>query len=363
MTPPDADPAPHRRATARLSLTLALGALALWVSWAFVPALIWAAVIAIAFDPLIRRAERADGGSHRTAIAAGFVLGTALMVLVPVAFGVTQAAREVHELLLWMHEARAHGVPVPDGFARLPLVGPMVAQWWQANLADPIAANQIVSAMTAKLWSAQTRLIGVTLLHRSVEFAFTLLTLFFLIRDRDSVVAQFDRFGTRLLGESGERIGRQAILSVRGTIDGLVLVGIGEGAVMAVVYLLCGVPHPVLLGVATAIGAMIPFGAALMFAIAVLLLIAEGAVGAAILVVAIGLAVVFVADHFIRPALIGSATRLPFLWVLIGILGGVETLGLMGLFVGPAVMAVLMMLWRDYVGETTAPAAAPGLAA
>jgi predicted PurR-regulated permease PerM len=94
---------------------------------------------------------------------------------------------------------------------------------------------------------------------------------------------------------------------------------------------------------------MIPFGAALIFAIAALLLLAQGAAGAAIAVVVIGLAVVFVADHFIRPGLIGSATQLPFVWVLIGILGGVETLGLIGLFVGPATMAVLVMLWRDYI--------------
>ena len=73
----------------------------------------------------------------------------------------------------------------------------------------------------------------------------------------------------------------------------------------------------------------------------------------------IGFLLIFVADHFIRPALIGGATRLPFLWVLIGILGGVETLGLIGLFVGPAVMAILVMLWREFL-EHPASAAAEG---
>jgi predicted PurR-regulated permease PerM len=72
-------------------------------------------------------------------------------------------------------------------------------------------------------------------------------------------------------------------------------------------------------------------------------------VGGAIAVVVIGLAVVGIADHFIRPFLIGGATRLPFLWVLIGILGGVETMGLLGLFVGPATMAVLAMMWREFL--------------
>jgi predicted PurR-regulated permease PerM len=69
----------------------------------------------------------------------------------------------------------------------------------------------------------------------------------------------------------------------------------------------------------------------------------------------LGFTVTFIADHFVRPQLIGSATRLPFLWVLLGILGGVETWGLLGLFLGPAIMAVLILLWREW---TSPPAAA-----
>jgi predicted PurR-regulated permease PerM len=142
---------------------------------------------------------------------------------------------------------------------------------------------------------------------------------------------------------------------VRGTIDGLVLVGLGEGAVMAVAYVLLGVPHPILLGIATAIAAMIPFGAAVMFEIAAFALLTQDSVTGAILINVIGFAVVGIADHFVRPVLIGGATRLPFLWVLLGILGGVETLGLLGLFVGPATMAVLVMLWREFVERKAIP--------
>ena len=68
---------------------------------------------------------------------------------------------------------------------------------------------------------------------------------------------------------------------------------------------------------------------------------------AAMVIVALGLAVLAVADHVIRPALIGGATELPFIWVLFGILGGVETFGLLGLFLGPALMAALVLLWRE----------------
>ena len=72
---------------------------------------------------------------------------------------------------------------------------------------------------------------------------------------------------------------------------------------------------------------------------------------AGIVVVAVGLAVTFTADHFVRPVLIGGATQLPFIWVLLGILGGVEVWGLIGLFVGPAIMAALILLWREYTDQ------------
>ena len=84
-----------------------------------------------------------------------------------------------------------------------------------------------------------------------------------------------------------------------------------------------------------------------------LLLAAQGAVIAAMVIVALGLAVLAVADHVIRPALIGGATQLPFVWVLFGILGGVETWGLLGLFLGPALMAALVLLWRELTASAS----------
>jgi predicted PurR-regulated permease PerM len=68
----------------------------------------------------------------------------------------------------------------------------------------------------------------------------------------------------------------------------------------------------------------------------------------AIVIVVAGAVTTFVADHFIRPVVIGSATRLPFIWVLFGIFGGVTTWGLLGLFLGPAIMSALILLWREW---------------
>ena len=119
-------------------------------------------------------------------------------------------------------------------------------------------------------------------------------------------------------------------------------------------------PHPALFGALTGILAMIPFGAPLVLAVAALTLFVQGGIGFAIGLFAFGMIVVFVADHFVRPVLIGGATRLPFLWVLLGILGGLETFGLLGLFLGPAVMAALNSLWRDWTSDQAADTAAPG---
>jgi len=84
------------------------------------------------------------------------------------------------------------------------------------------------------------------------------------------------------------------------------------------------------------------------FGAAALYLAATGDTIAGAAVFCVGLAVVFVADHFIRPVIIGGAARLPFLWVLLGILGGLETFGIIGLFLGPAIMAALISVWRDW---------------
>ncbi len=353
-------PTPRRQQIGRLVLALVLFALGLWIVRGFLPALAWAGVIAIAVEPLrLRIVARWPSLGRGGLLPALMTLAIGLLVLVPVGFGIAQAAAEAQDVSGWLVAARQGGVPVPEWVTALPFGGPQVTRWWQEHLATAQAAELQLRMMNARTILYHSRLVGSGLIRRVVTFAFTLFALFFLLRDGSLIAAQLRVAGARLLGPSGERIGHQVIQSVRGTIDGLVLVGIGEGLVMTVAYLLAGVSHPLLLGAATAVAAMIPFGAALMFGIAAVLLVAQSAVTAAIAVVLFGFVVVGVADHIVRPVLIGGATRLPFLWVLIGILGGVESFGLLGLFVGPATMAVLAMLWREFLaGRGAAPATA-----
>jgi predicted PurR-regulated permease PerM len=346
-----AKPNPERETQlARLVVALLLVALGLWFSANFLPALVWAVVICVAIDPLHMRLRTGwPGLKARVAIPALLTLVVAAAILIPLLIGIAQAAREVRTVAGWIAQAQSSGLPVPGWVDHLPVMRDAVTRWWQENLLTPAGATLQIEHLRHSALAADTRFIGSNVLRRLVTLAFTLIALFFLLRDRDSLLAQLRRAGDRLFGATGERVGHQAILSIRGTIDGLVLVGIGEGAAMAIAYLVLGVPNPLLLGGLTAVAAMIPFGAAVVLAIAAALLLAQGSVGGAVAVIVIGLIVVGIADHFIRPILIGGATRLPFLWVLIGILGGVETFGLLGLFIGPATMAVLIMLWREFI--------------
>ncbi|QIJ77164.1 AI-2E family transporter [Methylobacterium sp. NI91] len=332
----------------RALLVAGLLALGLVIVSGFLRALIWAVVLAIALWPLFVRARRRFPlGRHNILWPAVFTGLVALLLLLPIAVLAVEAGREAHDLLAYAREAERNGIPVPDFVARLPYGAAAVTEWWNAHLAHAGLAHELTERLNTTASRDLTRTVGAGLVHRVVLFGFCLLALFFLFREGDAVVAQSRRASQRLFGPRGERVARQMVASIHGTVDGLVLVGLGEGFLLGIVYALAGVPHPVLFGALTAVAAMIPFGAPLAFGLAALLLLAGGAVMPATIVLAAGFVVTFVADHFVRPALIGGTTRLPFLWVLLGILGGVETFGLLGLFVGPAVMAALILLWRE----------------
>lgn len=334
------------------ALALALLLLGLFTLREFLSALAWASIFAIALWPLYARAARRFGtGRHSILLPLLFTLGIALIFVVPIGLVAVQLANQVQAASDWLRDARANGIQEPAVLQNLPFAHSQLDQWWQDNLGNPGSAQKLVQRTTGGHVARLSRMVGEALVHRLTAFVFTLLALFFLFREGRTLTRQMRRAATRAFGPAGERIGQQIIASVHGTVNGLVLVGLAEGALLGLVYAIAGVPQATVFGMVTAIAAMIPFAASVVFAVVGLLLLAQGAIGWAIGVVCIGLAVTFLADHFIRPALIGGTTKLPFLWVLLGILGGIGAWGIIGLFFGPAIMAALILLWREWVGE------------
>jgi predicted PurR-regulated permease PerM len=339
---------------ARAALVVGLLALGGWIIHGFLPALIWAAILVIAVWPSYSRACRTWPGGRRVVLPAAFTTLTGLIFIVPLILIGLQVGREAHDFFQFVHGLEQSGIPVPSWVASLPFGGPQIADWWSRNLSAPFHSNDIFHHISRASLVSATREFGAKFAHRIVIFAFTLLTLFFLFKDGESLSAEMLQASQQIFGSKGEHIARQMVASVHGTVDGLVFVGIGEGVVLGIAYYFTGVTHPVLLGAVTAVAAMIPFGAVIAFGGASLFLIAQGSLGPAIFVFALGLVVLGVADHLVRPAVIGGATKLPFVWVLLGILGGVETFGLLGLFLGPAVMSALILLWRELVAKQVA---------
>jgi predicted PurR-regulated permease PerM len=335
--------------------------LALWMLRIFLPALAWALVVAVATWPLYRRfvlllSGHGHGHHHyrRTLAAAIFTLLIGLILVLPLGIAAIRLGHEAFVLANRAAANAANGLTAPEWIARLPFVGSYIADWWAANLAQPGAARDFLHHLNDGFILVWARALGTELLHRLLLFFFTLLTLFFLFRDGAALARQLSALADRLFGDRGRLLGNHLIAAVRATVNGLVLVGLGEGVAWGIACAVAGLPRPTLIGAVSGLLAIIPFGLPISIFVCAAVVLAEGHMISAAALVAYGMLVVFIADHVIRPALISGAARLPFLWVLLGLLGGLETFGLIGLFLGPAVLAALMTLWREWAAPTSA---------
>lgn len=337
------------RRLVNLGLTLFIVLLAGLVLWHFLLPLAWAAVIALASWPLFERI-RAGLRGRNTLAAAVTTLLVSVVLIGPLGWLMLLLGQELHRLADFLAATNAQGLPAPVWLAHLPWFGAEAQRLWSEVLSQPQGlSHYLQSALAGRVafLSNWLRDLSLQIGHRLLIFAFMLLSLFFFYRDGPQLIRQSDAVGARWLGPRWALYAGTIPGAVRATVNGLVLVGLAEGFLLGIAYALAGVASPVLWGFVTAILAVIPFGAPLAFTGVALALLVQGSALTALLIFGWGMLVVFVADHFVRPLIIGGATRLPFLLVLFGILGGVESMGLVGLFLGPVLMVLLATLWRE----------------
>lgn len=352
-TPAERKPLPlgaAARMNARVVLALALVALSVWTAAGFLPSLIWATILAVALWPLyIRFAARfSSGPSSLTAFV--FTVIVALILFTPMSLAVYQIAQQGDELVGWLKKARESGIEVPEWIARLPIAAETMQQWWRDNLSDPKAATAWLQTLNADNASDLFRTFGGQLLHRLFLLFFSLLALFFLLRNGRTVANRFVETCDRLFGEAGDGLIAKMIDATRGTVNGTVLVAVGEGLLIGVGYIVAGVPNAVMFAILTTAFAMLPFGAWLAFTAAAVVLVSGGGSGLAAAGVFFWGAIVMLAgDHFVWPTLVGGSARLPFLFAFVGIFGGLAAFGLVGLFLGPVIMAALLTVWREWI--------------
>jgi len=348
------DPAPlplhaPARVVARTALAIILVVLSAWIAFDFLPALGWAVILAIATWPLYVRFARLMPDRRSPVIAPlTFTVLTGMLVFVPAALAIHGMARESADIVHWITQLRDTGIAVPDWVAQLPIAGEHAVNWWRNNLSDPQAASAwFPDGESAAGWM---KAIGGQLLHRVLMFFVALMALFVLLRNGAWMGERFLEMADRILGDPGERLASKLVEAVRGTLNGTVVVAVAEGLLIGVGYIAAGVPNPLMFTVLTMAFAMVPLGAWIAFTAAALLLVFKGgSEWAAAGVVGWGAAVMLVGDYFLWPTLVGGAARLPFLLALVGIFGGLQAFGLLGLFVGPVVMAALLVVWREWL--------------
>ncbi len=346
MSNPDVSVAQKISRYALIALLVSLGA---WMLQRFLPALCWAVVLAIGTSSVYDRWLARFGGRRRHIWAAlTFTSLVGIVLIAPLVYGGLMAVREAISLVRGFMESSKGGPPeLPPSLQHLPWLADWLHGMWQ-NYSGHAGTGTLGAKPPVYEWS---RMLGIQLIGRLSTLVFSLLTLYFVYVNREALRRDVPQVCRSLFGPTVEGLLTRAAEAIRATVDGIVLVAVAEGAIMAGVYATAGVHHPILFGALTGMFAMVPFAAPVVFGAVALLLWSEGAMGAAVGVFVSGSVLLFVADHFVRPVIIGEGAKLPFLWVLLGILGGIESFGLVGIFLGPALMAALVSLWRSWVAE------------
>lgn len=360
---PAEPPGPGPRLRAELLLGGALGvglAVLTYVVLApFLVPLAWAAILVYATWPLHARLRSLLGGREALA-AAVMTLLLVLAVAGPLTLLSVALADEVAGLY---HALRAWGrewPELPAWVAGLPGVGPPLVAWYARFRADP-GELQALLAEQAPRW-AQALLSALGGVGRNLaRLGLTLLTAFFLYRHGEQIVRDARGALQRLGGQTVERWLPLVGATIRAVCYGILLTAVAQGTLAGLGFWVVGVPSPVLLGALTTLLAFVPFGPPLVWGpVGLWLLLTRPNLWWGLGLLVWGAVAVSGVDNIIRPYFIGGATRVPFLLVLFGVLGGLGAFGLLGLFVGPTVLAVGLVLWREWVGGPRAEAGAAG---
>lgn len=338
---------------ARWLLLLVVAAGIYFLSGFLVPALA-ALIIGLATWPLYERVVVFCKG--RNALAATLALCAVILVLVvPLSLALTYAFKEASNFFGWALAANKHGVDVPVWISSLPVVGDRLSVYWATYLGEPHALGALVEMVSGEhLGNIYRMALSATgnVFQWLLTLLFMLITLFFVYKDGTRMVSQLDVLGERVLPARWKRFSRVVPATVSSTVTGMCLIALGEGVVLGLAYWIAGVPSPVLLGVITGFMALIPGGAPLSFTLVSLYLIGSNHLVAGLGLFIWGTVELFIVDKTLRPRLVGGPVKLPFLPTFFGLVGGVKTMGIVGLFVGPVLMALLVAIWREWVRNT-----------
>jgi predicted PurR-regulated permease PerM len=335
----------------------------IWILRPFLGAIVWATTIVVATWPLMITAQAWLWGKRALAVTLMTLLLLCVLV-VPLTFAIGTIVSNVDEIVVWVKSLASFKVPsVPPWIADLPLVGPKAVELWKSFAAAGIQEAAMKAAPYAggfvRWFVAQLGGVGVLL----VEFLLTVILAAAMYANGELATERLVRFGHRLAGSGGENAVYLAGQTIRGVALGVVVTALAQTVFSGLGVMIAGVPFAGVLTAAMLLLAIAQIGVVPVLGAAVAWLFWTGdtAWGTFLLVWTV---VAGTMDNFLRPILIRKGADLPLLLIFAGVIGGLLAFGLIGIFVGPVVLAVadtLLNAWIDAEpeAETASESQAP----
>ena len=317
----------------------------------FIVPVVWATIIAYMTWPLYQSVQRMCGPRPTLSATIMMILVT-LVVGIPLTFAIFILQHEGRNLYYELQKQVFSGhLNVPDFIRDLPFVGKEISRSLREINEDP---NSIINSIS--VWIQGHLNYGRFLLseisRNLIKLGFAMLSLFFFYRDGQTILNQVSKALEMVIGPRVHHYLDTISETTRAVVYGVGLTAIAQALLAGVSYFVAGVPNPMVLTIVTFLFALIPFGPPLAYGSVALWLFSQGQPIEAIGVMAWGVCVVSTADNVIRPLVISGATQIPFLLIMFGVLGGIASFGLIGLFIGPVILAVLLAIWREWLHET-----------
>ncbi|HMM46723.1 MAG TPA: AI-2E family transporter [Thiobacillaceae bacterium] len=338
---------PLARRVVAFAFLVAIFGLTFWVLSPFLAALAWAGILAYVTRPLHLWLSRRLPGRD-TLAALLMTIGVAATLLLPMVWVLFTLVEDLTAASVAVRRLAAEGLPaLPAGVLTWP-GGEWIAEQYDRVQADPAwVRTQLVAFGLTDPVNIKHVVGGVG--RNVAKFGLAVFALFFVYRHGDSVLAQFRRVATRWLGTAARGYIQAVGVTVRAVVFGIVLTALAQGVLAGLGYWVAGIAAPALWGVVTALVSMIPFVGPVVWIGLSLGLLAAGDTQAALGLFLWGALVVSWVDNLIRPLVISGPTRIPFLLVFLGVLGGLNAFGLIGLFLGPVLLAVSIGIWREWL--------------
>jgi predicted PurR-regulated permease PerM len=333
---------------------LFIGALilaAFWVLRPFIGPAIWSTTIVVATWPLLLRLQRVLWGRRGPAV---LLMTLALLVLfvLPIMLAIGTLAQNADEIVAAVRQLSQLRMPTaPDWLASLPVVGPRIAAFW----ADAAAAGaeglwarvQPYAGQVARTLVTEIGSVGYVL----VQCLLIVVLAALMYAQGEAAAAALVRIGRRLGGEHGEETVLLAGQAIRGVALGVGVTAVVQSVLGGIGLAVAGVPYAGILTVVMFLMCIAQLGPMLVLAPATAWLYWSGDTGWGTFLLVVTL-VVGTLDNFLRPMLIRMGADLPLLLIFGGVIGGLLAFGLVGIFVGPVVLAVayrLLQAWTDQV--------------